>query len=256
MSDTDTLANFQDTLSQRLSLSHLDLHAKGLPEGFKMTSTFKEIIQHLRYAWKVQAALALLTGAHGAGKSTAIRYFAQQQGVLYWECPPKYQAKHILADLAAKLGISVGHSFRMQTSVVVAQLQSDPKLIILDEAQRMDYEAIDQLKYLADNSGSTFVMVASPSLEQRIERWPDISSRCSVKLRVSAIPLDEFIGLYQPDGFTPATLKEMHKVTGGIYRKISSLLRHLQEAIETTPGMSLDQLTPAHIQFVVGQVML
>lgn len=251
-----TLSDFQANLSQRLSLEHIDIQGKGLPEGFKLNSTFKAIVKHLEYSWRVQAALALVTGAHGAGKSTAIRYFARQQGVLYWECPPKYQAKHILADLAAQLGISTGHSFRMQTSVVVAQLQSDPKLVILDEAQRMDYDAIDQLKYLADNSGSTFVMVASPSLEQRIERWPDISSRCSVKLRVSAISLEEFILLYGVDGFSTATLKEMHKQTGGIYRKITSLLKHLGEAIQSTPGMTVDSLTPAHIQFVAEQVML
>lgn len=251
-----TLDAFQDNLSNRLSLSHIDVSDKGLPVGFKLTTTFKEIIQHLEYSWRIQARLALLTGAHGAGKSTAIRFFAQQKGVLNWECAPKYQARDILADLALRLGISVGHGFRMQTSIVVSHLAEDPKLIILDEAQRMDYDAVDQLKYLADNTDCTFVLVASPSLETRIDRWPDISSRCSVRLRVSAISLEEFCELYSPDGFSRPVLTEMHKATGGIYRKIVNLLRHIEEAVESTPGMTVSALTPSHIQFVVSRVML
>jgi len=72
----------------------LDLSAieddKGLPAQFKPTTAFRLIVDRLEYAREVKAPLALVTGSHGAGKTTALRYYAHHEDVLMWECRPSY----------------------------------------------------------------------------------------------------------------------------------------------------------------------
>lgn len=240
--------------SRRISLDDLVEDTHGLPAGFRPTVAFSTVLERVQYARKIRTPLALVTGAHGAGKSTALRFYAQQQGVRYWECPPRYEARHVLADIAQRLGISAGTGWRMQTAVVVEQLREEPGLFLLDEAQRLDYEGCDLLKYIADQSESTFVLAASPSLEQRIRKWPDIDSRCGVKARVSAMTLEEFTHLYAVDGFNAEALAEMHRVSKGIYRNVKYLLAHLFEAMNEVPGFTPTKVTPGHVRKLAEKV--
>lgn len=244
--------------ARRINLEEI-IDDKGLPVGFRPTIAFTVVIERVQYARKIGTPICLMTGAHGAGKTTALRYIARVQGLKYWQCKPKYEARHVLSDIAQSLGISAGQGWRMQTSIVVEQLRDEPECIIFDEAQRFDYDALDLLKYLGDETGSTFVLAASPSLEERIKRWPDIDSRCGVKARVAAMSLEEFITLFSPDGYSTEALTEMHKVTHGVYRRMHYLLAHLEEAFAASRAkghnVSVASITPAHVRKLSEKVL-
>lgn len=204
---------------------------RGLPEGFKSTKAFGVVVDRIAFAHRIRACLALITGAHGAGKTAAMRYYAQHKDVIYWECRAGYRPKHVLEDIAQALAINAGSGWRLQTSVVTQQLAENPRLFLLDEAQRLNYESLDLLKYVGDNSGSTFVLAASPSLEQRIERWPDIASRCPVRAHVAPMELSEFLELYQGERFSEESLAEVHRLTRGVMRSVKALLRVIDEEL-------------------------
>jgi DNA transposition AAA+ family ATPase len=212
---------------QPIDFSAIEKDSKGLPDNFKPTSTFRLIVDRLEYAREVRAPLALVTGTHGAGKSTAFRYYAHHREVLMWECGPRYSEKHLMGDIVRELGVSAGEGWRERTSYVMNQLAASPRTFLLDEAQRLNYAGMDLLKYLADNSGSTFALAASPSLEKRIDRWEDISSRCTVRLRVSTISVEEFVELYQAEGFSLETLTELHRLSKGVLRTVHALFREI-----------------------------
>lgn len=242
-----------------VDLSTIEDH-DGLPENFKATRAFRLVVDRYHYARNVQAALMLVTGAHGAGKTTALRYIAHNDDVLFWECRPSYQAKHLLSDIAKKLGISAGTGWQMQTSIVVDQLSGEPRVFVLDEAQRLNYDGMDLLKYLADQSGSTFILSASPSLEKRIDRWPDIASRCTVRVRVSTMGIEEFTGLYKDDGFSLESLTEIHKLTDGVMRTLKALLREIDTHIaafneRSGQTKSRADLQPGHIRLIAEKVI-
>jgi DNA transposition AAA+ family ATPase len=232
----------------------------GLPANFKPTLAFRTVVERFNYAREVKAALALITGAHGAGKTTALRYIAHHEDVLFWECKPGYQAKHVLLDIAQRLGINTGQGWQMQTSITAEQMAENPRIFLLDEAQRLDYAGMDLLKYLADFSGSTFVLSASPSLEKRIDRWPDIASRCSVRARVATISAEEFVELYQADGFTPETLVELHRLSKGVMRTVQALLREIDmhlAAFNERSGLNRTRkdFEPGHIRAIAEKVV-
>ena len=218
-----------------LDLSKLD--TSGLPLNFKPTTAFREVIEAIEYARERRKKLALVTGSHGVGKSTSLTYYAQKRAAVFWECPPGYQPKHVLADIAKYLGISTGTGWRMQTSIVIDQLRADPRIMILDEAQRLNYDGFDLLKYIADQSRCTFIFSSSPSLAKRIERWPDIASRCGVRVDVKPMTLDEFIELYQGEKFALAALEEMHRLTGGVMRVLQDLIEQIDIDIAVWNGL-------------------
>ncbi len=217
--------------------------------SFKPTKAFQRIVDGLEYAQSVGAPLALVTGAHGAGKTTAFRYYAQHKGAVMWECLPSYHEKYLMRDLVRHLGISAGMGWQVQTSIVTERLKANPRTFLLDEGQRLSYAGMDLLKYLADASGSTFALSASPSLERRIDRWPDISSRCTVRVRVDALDSEEFLKLYQAEGFTTEAVLELHHRCGGVMRVLQTLLQKI-DAQPTARG----DLTPAHIRLIAEGV--
>lgn len=205
---------------------------EGLPHDFKATKAFALVVDRIAFAQRIGACLALVTGAHGAGKTAAMKYFARQENVVYWECRAGYRPKHVLADIAQSMALSAGSGWRLQTSVVTEHLAEHPRLFLLDEAQRLNYESLDLLKYVGDNSGSTFVLAASPSLEKRIERWPDIASRCPVRAHVAPMELSEFMELYRDEGFSEGALAEIHYATKGVMRTVKALLRVIDEEMQ------------------------
>jgi len=162
-------------------------------------------------------------------------------------------------DIARHLGISAGMGWQMQTSIVADQLRANPRTFLLDESQRLSYAGMDLLKYLADASGSTFALSASPSLEKRIDRWPDISSRCTVRVRVTTISVEEFVELYQNEGFGKASLLELYRLSGGVMRTLLAILREIDIQLgiyseRSQSKASRKDLAPAHIRIFAGRV--
>lgn len=232
---------------------------KGLPKQFKPTTAFRVIVDRLDYAREVRAPLALVTGTHGAGKTTALRYYAHHNDALMWECSPAYHEKYLMRDIARYLGVSTGTGWQTQTSIVADQLRVNPRTFLIDEAQRLSYNGMDLLKYLADASGSTFVLSASPSLEKRIDRWPDISSRCPVRVRVATVSAEEFVELYQADGFSKASLIELHRLSSGVMRVLLAILREIDIQLALYTGrsrveISRKDLSPEHIRIFAKRV--
>lgn len=213
----------------RLDLSRVE-SADGVPDDFKATTAFHNIVAGIALAKRIEASLALVSGQNGAGKTTALRmYHRGTPGTIYWECRAGYQPRHVLQDIVRELPIRTGEGWRMQTSVTIEYLAENPRIFLLDEAQRLDYASLDLLKYIADNSGSMFVLAASPSLATRIEKWPDIASRCPVRVEVKAMDVKEFVELYQNDGWSLEALEEIHKLSRGIMRTIRAMFLVLDD---------------------------
>jgi DNA transposition AAA+ family ATPase len=226
-----------------------------------ITTTLATITHRINQARKMQVPLALITGAHGVGKTTSLRNYATTEHLAMWECHPSYRAKHLLNDISKKFGVGTGIGWRLQTSIVLDQLIAHPSCIILDEAQRLNYEGFDLLKYLADGSKSTFVLSASPSLSKRIDRWPDIASRCSVRVQVAPMALEEFAQLHSDSRFAYETLVAIHEASDGIFRRAQWLMHHIDHGIKITlkdnPNSKLNRMSihPDHVKSIAKEVL-
>lgn len=220
------------------------------------TPAVRLIVNRIAYAVRRGSPLCVVAGEHGAGKTTAARLYASNDSrALYWQVPPEYSAREIVADLCQRLGIVAGEAWRVRTGVLIDHLRDHPRRILLDEAQRLDYRALDMLKYIADSAGVTIVLLGSPWLDRVIDRHTDIASRAWVRVRVQPIDLAAFVELYKGHGYSQKTLKAVHDVTRGVMRSIVALLDHLDEGLRGTPGMTRADLTPDHVRGVAAEVL-
>ena len=227
--------------------------------GLLPTAAMQTIVYRVSTARKMHVPLALVTGSHGVGKTTSLREYASIENLLMWEARPGYQAKHVLSDIAERMGLSAGQGWRMQTSIVAEQLRAHPRTMIIDEAQRLNYDGFDLLKYLADASSSTFVLSASPSLEKRIDRWQDIASRCPVRVRVAPMTAQEFVDLQADSGFSREALIAVHECSAGILRRAQWLMHHLDEAIDANKREQSDitraSVAAQHVRALASEVL-
>ncbi|GBF05879.1 hypothetical protein DAERI_060139 [Deinococcus aerius] len=226
-----------------------------LPPRPKLTKGLKHTLARMKYAVESGSPLMLVVGTHGGGKSTAAKLFAEGQGGLYYEVPPQYRAKDVVADLCRRLGISVGEGYRLRTEVLVDFLRQHPRPILLDEAQRLKYEALDQLKYIADRAGVTVILIGSPWLENVVRRHSDISSRVWVRVEVEPITAEEFRRVYRPDGYPDPVLDAVHGVAEGVMRRAAAMLSHLDAALAHHRGMTRAELTPEHVRAAAEVVL-
>lgn len=222
----------------------------------RMTASFKGTLKRMDYAVRRGSPLALIVGTHGGGKSTAARIFvAGRKNAIYWEARPGYNERHLMNDLCQMLNISASEGFAVRTQVVIDHLRNHPRILIIDEAQRLNYSVMDQLKFVADNTKSTVILVGSPWLEQKVDRHSDISSRVWVRGRVEPLGLDEFRRLYAEEGYSPAALDELHALSGGVLRVLTALLTHLDAALTAQDTLTRDTLTVGHIRKAAETVL-
>lgn len=220
------------------------------------TPAVRLVLNRIAYAVKRGSPLCVVAGEHGAGKTTAARLYSRNHPrALYWQVPPEYNAREVVADLCKHLNIHAGEAWRTRTSVLIAHLQDHPYVILLDEAQRLDYRALDMLKYIADNASVTIVLLGSPWLDRIVDRHSDISSRAEVRVRVQAIDLASLVSLYAPKGYQLKTIKAVHDATRGVMRSVNALLEHLDEGLANRPGMTRADLTPEHVRAVAEEIL-
>lgn len=252
----------QEALEQRRVIDFGRVEASdGIPAGFRRTRAFDEILRGIALGKRLAANLVLITGQNGGGKTTALKvYSATFERAVYWEARAGYEPKHVLNDIIARLPLHAGEGWRLQTSAVIDYLAANPHTFLIDEAQRLNYPSLDLLKYVADNSGSTFVLSGSSSLATRIERWPDISSRCPVRVEVKPMQLEEFVELHQADGWSLEVLQEVHRLGRGVMRTMQALFLVLQDHIEvaevaTRRTVDRADVQPSHVRLIASGVV-
>lgn len=261
MTDTTTTAAPNPIMTQALSEPAVTLApalAADLPATPAVLSTpaVRHILNRITYAVKRKSPFCLVAGKQGIGKSTSFKlYGATNPRAVLLEVPPEFNAREIVGRLCETLNIDAGEAWRVRTSVLIAHLRDHPRTVLLDEAHRLDYKALDMLKYIADQSGVTFVLFGHPHLERVIDRHSDIKSRVWVRASPQPIPVADLLNLYKPHGYSDKTLRAVHDVTGGIMRSVVALLEHLDEGLKSVPGMTRADLTPDHVRGVKDEVL-
>jgi DNA transposition AAA+ family ATPase len=261
----EKMTTFADTIAK---LDYIPLEEIS-DATFVKTKAFEKIAEAMEYGRKMRTPFVLVTGVAGVGKTfTLSRYAERNKGVLFWECPPKYEMENILRDLCKKLGVSGGYGWRFQLSTVIDAIKEMGTLstIILDEAQRInqnkriDYSGFDVLKYLADQLKITVVFSSTTDINSRLDRWADISSRIGVRVEAPLMDLKEFERLYKKD-FSSESLKALHAASQGRMRTIQHMLRHIEEALsihqQQNPGKTIStlHLTPDDIARITQKVV-
>jgi DNA transposition AAA+ family ATPase len=249
-----------------LKLERVEARAKR-PE-FIPTLTANLILEKLAEADERQA-LALLYGLPGVGKTFAIEEFVdrvekqnnpEKPEVLLVTAHSASTPKSLMAALCLQVGIPHQATASTLAESLVRKLQTGHYLIIVDEANHLNIEAMELLRYVYDLGRLGVVLVGTLRL---YEIFTD-GSRPAGELeqlwsRVGICELLPGLTEYEARQVIQKTLgripeittKQILRQTGNSIRRLARLLEHLRELKELNGDRDLADLIP-----VAGESLL
>ncbi len=191
--------------------------------------------------------LVSITGEIGAGKtllSQTLRATLDGEGFTVAEVanPPRTAAALLAALLPAMGGEPAGGSAarlagRVRAELDAASGEGRRVVIAIDEAQRLDPRALDEVRLLTnpDRAGvsAPVVLLGQPELTARIERQPQVAQRVVVRYHLGPMTADEVDRYAQHRTrvaggdrriISKRAARATHEETGGVPRLVNLLL--------------------------------
>ncbi len=256
-------------------------HEDQLPEGQKTIETsnvkhlltFADLVIDPRRCYPT---IGVVIAWAGEGKTIAVQHCqnviqARFQGVLpvavKVKVPPRSTARTVLLIILKALGErpkNRDNAALLAEEVAVAVRRYDLRLIILDEADRLNDESFEVVRDLRDRTGCPILLVGLPNLLQVIKRHEKFESRACLRMSFQPLPLQEVLDSVLPglvyerwsfDANDP-TDREMGE---DIWRKVRSNFRKLSSLIDTANIVAIAQnqakITLPLLQTVYTQFM-
>lgn len=151
--------------------------AAALPEapGFVETPTARELIEALVYAQSLPE-IAVVTLAAGCGKTTVARHFAATRPhvTLVTMRPSTAGRGAMLAEIAAALDVTERNPVRLDRAIGARLARSSRNtLLIVDEAQHLTDEAVNQLRFFHDEVGCGLALLGNEAVWRRWAARPE-----------------------------------------------------------------------------------
>ena len=220
------------------------------PRFLYMSERHREALAHLVYGFETDGGFVLLTGEVGTGKTTISRCLLEQlpdNVDVAVVLNPKVSAQELLATICDELHIEYPEgntSLKNFVDCINAHLleinsQGRKTVVIVEEAQNLEMDVLEQLRLLTNLETNQrkllqIIMIGQPELLELLSRPELRQLEQRVTARYHLLPLSlkdsiEYVkhrldvaGL-KDEVFTYPLLKKIHKITGGIPRKINLL---------------------------------
>lgn len=234
------------------SLSELPFSISPNPKYLFMSDRHKEALAHLTYGLGDVGGFALLTGEVGTGKTTISRRLMEQlpdNTQAAFILNPMLSSQELLATLCDELKIryrKTGASLKTLTDKIADKLKKNNDnnintLLIIDEAQHLQPEVLEQLRLLTNLETNTkkllqVILIGQPELQQLLQRRDLRQLAQRITARYHLLPLtpseqEQYIQhrLLVADCtrtvFDKGALKKIHQLSQGVPR-LTNLLCH------------------------------
>lgn len=196
--------------------------------------------------------LGLLSGEIGCGKTMVRSVLEHQIASALFRVVALENSGFSMDDLiVAILGRLTAHGTELPASklarlellqqLLTAQADAGRQVVLLlDEAQDMPCETLNELRWLTNFNGGgrnliTVILIGQPNLRPLVESLPAINQRISLRYHLRPLTVEDVPGylahrLYvagHPNGqiFSPAAATMLHRVTLGVPREINRIAK-------------------------------
>ncbi|MGL4224976.1 MAG: AAA family ATPase [Vibrio sp.] len=152
-----------EKLEKWLRLREERIATPNINPGFVMTETAKLIINDLTYA-QVTESIVVIFGASGVGKSETLRQYQRDNNNVWMvtASPSRSSLTECLYELAMELGLDDAPRRKGPLSRVLRnRLRNSEGLVIIDEADHLDYPTLEELRILQEETSIGMVFVGN-----------------------------------------------------------------------------------------------
>lgn len=204
--------------------------------GFVMTQTSQLITNDLTYA-QVTESICVIYGASGVSKSETLREYKRNNNNVWMvtASPSRSSLTECLYELALELGLDDAPRRKGMLSRVIRQrLIGSEGLVIIDEADHLDYPTLEELRILQEETAIGMVMVGNNKVYtqltggRRNEDFARLFSRIAKKRgihKVKKADVRAFADAWHVDGETERGLMQQISERPGGLRLLSKTLK-------------------------------
>lgn len=183
----------RDTASSVLTQSH----------RFVSTSVSEKIRWGLEYA-QLAADLVAIIGEPGVGKTETLEAF-RRTGSSVWMATMSADTSGqvpMLEELGAAMGLNGSGGAAAMRRQIVGRVRNTNGLIMVDEAQHLDFKAIEALRGIYDAGRIGMVLCGNPKLMAKIGQLPQVSSRIGKKIILRKPARNDVLAVAEQFGIT------------------------------------------------------
>jgi type II secretory pathway predicted ATPase ExeA/nitrate/TMAO reductase-like tetraheme cytochrome c subunit len=266
------------------SLSELPFSIAPDPRFLFMSERHREALSHLTYGLGETGGFVLLTGEVGTGKTTISRCLMEQlpentQSAFILN--PMLSSQELLATLCDQLEIKFDDEAaslknltdRLSTKLLENHANGINTLLIIDEAQHLKVEVLEQLRLLTNLETNTkkllkVILIGQPELQQLLRRRDlrQLAQRITARYHLMPLNQSELVQYIHHRVniagshrvlFNKASIKAIHKLSQGIPRLINLLCHHaLMDAFESNLGVVTKKNVLKAAQQALGEDLL
>lgn len=271
-----------------------DLSVPAAADAFLITQEYRRFAEFCD-ACRQARYIGLCHGQPGVGKTLSARYYARWdrlEPVLMAqrlgtpvdlpddlsECHTLYYTPTVMVTprrldddighLRQHLRMAVGHVTHPDEAPLIRALRVPDQLtlLIVDEADRLKFPALEQLRDNYDRTGIGLVLIGMPGLEKRLARYAQFYSRVGFvhhfrplnadALRLILVHQWAQLGLtLRPDDFSDAeAMAAIMRITGGNFRLIQRLFRQIDRILQINAlqAVTAEVVDAARQSLVIG----
>lgn len=156
----------------------------------KLSETHKELIN---LPPRVRERMAIVYGASGLGKTTAIAWLSGQVQGAFIEASSNWTPYSMLKDISGELGAAPMRSAKATEDLAIERLQQSGRPLFIDEADRLtdNSRLLETLRTIHDKAGIPVVLIGMENLDKKLSKYEQLSSRLAKKLQFKPCDIND-----------------------------------------------------------------
>jgi DNA transposition AAA+ family ATPase len=226
---------------------------------FAETPTARLILDVFEYSQST-ADIGVVVGAAGIGKTmAAVHYVRTRPSVWHLTVDPSLRRAHgVLSYVADAVGVSETRADRLSRAIA-ARLAGTDGLLIVDEAQHLSTEGMDQLRGLHDRAQIGLVIMGNQGVWTRLEgggrqaRFAQLFSRVGMRLTREKSTIGDVEAILDAAGIDALDQRKMLRVIAGKPGALRGMMKTIRLARMVTMA-SDEELSVAAISAAFGRL--